>query len=886
MRKFITFILLLLCITSFAQTTDSLPRYTKEVIANEEAYFKLLHGWKFKHGTNDKWKNPDLVDNDWTLIKTDSLGNIIKQEMNFNKMGWFRNSFEIDSTLVGIPLSLSVDLTGAYSIYLDGKLLKTFGAFSNGSNGTIVFFTFNELKRPYTNFVFTKPGKHTFAIKYENSQIKATDTFFDFDFRITKTENALLLKQKKNQTSSIVMIIGSVFMTLFVFHLILFLFYRQFKPNLYFSLFSFSMGGVFVSISYFLMVSDVKGEEWVYKFIVFLTCLSGFALSGLVNTLFSKKQLRFKIFTALSVITILILFFSIDTSGAIVPFLFAFACIECSILLIKAILKKVKGARILASGILFTLFFTLIIIIAFSIFSKNGNLELGDNQNDFTNVLVGISFVGFALSIFSIPFSMSAYLAWYFSYINTENEEKLMEVKNLTAQNLDQEKEKQTIIENINQELEVQVENRKNEIEIQKSEIKIQNEKLEVERLKSEALLLNILPEEIALELKEKGKTQSKFFDSVTILFTDFKDFTKLTEKVSSTELIEELNYCFKEFDRIISKYGIEKIKTIGDAYMAVSGLPVKDEKHAIKMVYAALEIRDFMEEYKQKRITEGKEYFEMRIGINSGEVVAGIVGIKKFAYDVWGTAVNIASEMEVNGHVGKVNISEYTYQLVHKNFSTELRPEKLEDSQLNMYFAEIKEKSVNLERAKEFILNKLTQELPKHLHYHNISHILDVYDAAMRYAKLEGISAEDTELLKVAALFHDSGFIVKADGHELISCGFAEEYLPDFGYSFNQIEKIKGMIMATRIPQTPKNHLEQILADADLDYLGRTDFEEISNGLFEELKAENKIADIDSWNRIQISFFEKHSYFTESAKRLRNAKKQENLQLIKSQLL
>jgi len=399
-------------------------------------------------------------------------------------------------------------------------------------------------------------------------------------------------------------------------------------------------------------------------------------------------------------------------------------------------------------------------------------------------------------------------------------------------------------------------------------------------------LLLNILPEEVALELKEKGKTQSKFFDSVTILFTDFKDFTKLSEKVSSTELIEELNYCFKEFDRIISKYGIEKIKTIGDAYMAVSGLPVKDEKHAIKMVYAALEIRDFMEEYKQKRISEGKEYFEMRIGINSGEVVAGIVGIKKFSYDVWGTAVNLAAEMEVNGSIGKVNISENTYKLVYKNFSTELRPEKLEDSQVNMYFAEIKEKSVNLERAKEFILNKLTEELPKHLHYHNISHILDVYDAAMRYAKLEGISAEDTELLKVAALFHDSGFIVKADGHELISCKFAEEYLPDFGYSFNQIEKIKGMIMATRIPQTPKNHLEQILADADLDYLGRTDFEKISNGLFEELKAENKISDLNAWNKIQVSFFEKHSYFTESAKRLRNEKKKINLEHIKSQLL
>ena len=144
----------------------------------------------------------------------------------------------------------------------------------------------------------------------------------------------------------------------------------------------------------------------------------------------------------------------------------------------------------------------------------------------------------------------------------------------------------------------------------------------------------------------------------------------------------------------------------------------------------------------------------------------------------------------------------------------------------------------------------------------------------------------KNTELLETAALFHDSGFIVKADGHELISCEFAEQFLPNFGYDAVQIEKIKGMIMATKIPQSPTNHLEQILADADLDYLGRDDFEEISNGLFEELKAENKVTDLNTWNKIQVSFFEKHSYFTESAKRLRNDKKQQNLELIKKQLL
>lgn len=886
MKKLFYLFLTLIPFITFSQTTDSLKLYTNEILSKKDTTFLFFDGWKFKTGDNVSWKNTTINDADWLTIKTDAEQKIVKQTIKFDKIGWFRNSFEVDSTLVNIPLSINISLyNGAYSIYLDGELLNTFGEFSTKEKESVTFLSINELNPTYTSFIFKKPGKHTFAIKYENTEVKTVDYFFNLRFKITKTENVIIQQNEKNNITAVFTIISAVFITLSVFHLILFLFYREFKPNLYFSLFSFSMGGLFIVISYFIMITSNTGEEIAGKFVIFLTALSAFALSGLVNTLFTKQKLRFKIFSIILLIVLLTLPFYITISEIAVPFLFLFACIESTILLIKAIVKKVKGARILASGILLTVFFIIVIAIIFIIFSNNGNLKLTSGQDETATILISIAFIGLTLSVFSIPFSMSAYLAWYFSYINEENENKLTEVKNLTEENLTKEKEKQLLIENINSELETQVENRKKEVEIQKTEIQLQNKTLEIERQKYEELLLNILPEEVATELKEKGKTQSKFFDNVTILFTDFKDFTKLSEKVSSTELIEELNYCFKEFDKIISKYGIEKIKTIGDAYMAVSGLPIKDEKHAIKMVYAALEIRDFIEEYKQKRMSEGKEYFEMRIGINSGEVVAGIVGIKKFAYDVWGTAVNIASEMEVNGSIGKVNISENTFKLVKNNFSTELRHEKLEGFQQNMYFAELKDKSVNFEKAKDFILNKLTEELPKHLYYHNIDHILDVYEAAILYAKLEGISTEDTELLKIAALFHDSGFIVKANGHELISCNFAEKYLPDFGYNAHQIEKIKGMIMATKIPQAPKNYLEQILADADLDYLGRTDFEEISNGLFEELKVENNSLDINSWNKIQVSFFEKHSYFTESAKRLRNNKKQENLQLIKSQI-
>lgn len=407
-----------------------------------------------------------------------------------------------------------------------------------------------------------------------------------------------------------------------------------------------------------------------------------------------------------------------------------------------------------------------------------------------------------------------------------------------------------------------------------------QRNKVKKEKKRSDDLLLNILPEEVAAELKTTGASETRHFDSVSIMFTDFKDFTKLSEKIPSTELIEELNYCFKAFDEIIEKHGIEKIKTIGDAYMAVCGLHAPQENHAKRMIEAALEIRDFMEDYKEKRQKEGKTFFEMRIGINSGEVVAGIVGIKKFAYDIWGDAVNIASRMESNGKVGKVNISESTYNLAKDGFDFRHRGEieTKGKGKINMYFVEQKKKSrMEFEKMKDFILEKLEKELPKNLKYHSVAHILDVYHTAIQYAEMEKINETDTVLLKTASLFHDSGFIIQPQDHEKISCGIAQDHLPRFGYSQEQIDKINGMIMATKIPQAPKTHLEEILADADLDYLGRNDFEQISNKLYEELGLNDK----NEWNKIQISFFENHTYFTESARRLRNEKKQLNLKEI-----
>ncbi|NDC42389.1 MAG: adenylate/guanylate cyclase domain-containing protein [Chitinophagia bacterium] len=208
------------------------------------------------------------------------------------------------------------------------------------------------------------------------------------------------------------------------------------------------------------------------------------------------------------------------------------------------------------------------------------------------------------------------------------------------------------------------------------------------ERRKSDKLLLNILPEEVAAELKANGAAKARNFNNVTVLFTDFVGFTSVSEFLSPQELVDELHTCFKAFDEIMMRHGIEKIKTVGDAYLAVAGLPVHDEAHATKMVKAALEIRDFM---VQRYAQLGDRSFRVRIGINSGNVVAGIVGVKKFAYDIWGDTVNIAARMEQNGEPDKINVSETTWQLVKNDFQCTYRGEIAAKNKgsLRMYFVD-----------------------------------------------------------------------------------------------------------------------------------------------------------------------------------------------------
>lgn len=222
-------------------------------------------------------------------------------------------------------------------------------------------------------------------------------------------------------------------------------------------------------------------------------------------------------------------------------------------------------------------------------------------------------------------------------------------------------------------------------------QLQLTNGQLSEEKRKSDDLLRNILPAEIAEELKETGIIKARRFPSVTIMFTDFKDFTKVSEQLTPEQLVKEIDYCYRRFDELVEQHGLEKIKTMGDAYICAGGLPAMNFTHPEDIIEAALAIRDFMEGYKKERQALNQPYFDIRIGVHTGPVVAGIVGSRKFAYDIWGDTVNLAARMESSGEAGKVNISGATYQMIKDKFDCSYRGkiDAKNKGAMDMYFVE-----------------------------------------------------------------------------------------------------------------------------------------------------------------------------------------------------
>lgn len=401
----------------------------------------------------------------------------------------------------------------------------------------------------------------------------------------------------------------------------------------------------------------------------------------------------------------------------------------------------------------------------------------------------------------------------------------------------------------------------------------------------------------------EKGKSFK--FEMATVLFSSIHGFSRINEKMDSSSVMDELDEILFEFDAIVSRYKIEKIKTLGDTYMCAGGIPVKNITNPVDVVMAAIEMRDYLRRYEDEKRGHSLRLWELQTGIHTGHVTATVSGKRKIRYDIKGDTVNTTSRIESVSARGRILISVMTYELVKEFFECEYfgkLPVKYKDD-LQLYLVKgirpeysvegkgiipndafrIKFGLIRFTDIQEIILDKLEKELPDYLFYHNVKHTVDVVTEVELIGWAEGCTDEEILLLKTAALFHDAGHTIEYDNHEYHSTVLAREMLPFFNYDQEQIERICSIIMATKLPPNPKNLLEKIICDSDLDYLGRSDFIPVSNTLFEELKACNKMGSINDWNKIQVKFITGHQYFTKTARSLREVNKQLQIERIQS---
>ncbi|MCX6325548.1 MAG: HD domain-containing protein [Bacteroidia bacterium] len=431
------------------------------------------------------------------------------------------------------------------------------------------------------------------------------------------------------------------------------------------------------------------------------------------------------------------------------------------------------------------------------------------------------------------------------------------------------------------------------------------NEKLTRDNEKIKTLYEKLSPEGLKEVGEGEKKERSLKFNMATVLFADIHGFSKLVEGMDSSAVMDELDEILYEFDAIVTRFEIEKIKTIGDTYMCAGGIPVKNITNPIDVVMAAMEMRNFLDKLEINKRGKGNKIWELKIGIHTGPVTASVSGNKKVNYDIKGDTVNTASRVEAVSDNGTILISVMTYELVKEFFDCEYfgkLPVKYK-SDLQMYKVKglkpefsvngegvspnesfrIKFGLIQFTDMQEIILDKLEKELPDCLYYHNVKHTVDVVTEVELIGWGEGCTDEEILLLKTAGLFHDAGHTIAYDNHEFYGTQLAKEMLPKYNYSAEQIELICSIIMSTKLPPRPTNLLENIICDSDLDYLGRSDFIPVSNTLYEELKAQNKMGSLNDWNKIQVKFISGHQYFTETARSLREVNKQIQIERIQS---
>jgi class 3 adenylate cyclase len=415
-------------------------------------------------------------------------------------------------------------------------------------------------------------------------------------------------------------------------------------------------------------------------------------------------------------------------------------------------------------------------------------------------------------------------------------------------------------------------------------------EDLIIEKEKSENLLANVLPKNTASELMEKGKATKIKYNFVTVLFSDIQGFTKIAEETNPEILIDELDKFFFYFDSVVERLGIEKIKTIGDAYMCAGGIPEKNRTNPVEVILAALEMQVYMGKLKETSELEGMKFWDIRIGIHTGTVVAGVVGQRKLSYDIWGDTVNTASRMESSGEAGKINISGTTFEFVKDFFICEHRgkmPVKYK-GELDMYFVKeiipelrdeegrpnkkfiLKMQMIKLQDVEEVVIKMFDDEAPPDLYFHNASLAKSISNQVELLSTAERLPEEEFVSLKLASLFLITGYITDYEKPMETSLMVVEEILPKYGFDQETVDEVRTIIKNS-YSDKQKSVSDNILHDAKYDYLGRVDFINLTEKHLREETEYGISHSREEWIELQRKVLIDHEFLTNTGKLLRS---------------
>ena len=404
-----------------------------------------------------------------------------------------------------------------------------------------------------------------------------------------------------------------------------------------------------------------------------------------------------------------------------------------------------------------------------------------------------------------------------------------------------------------------------------------------------------------SLELSQKSQTPKKLakrLRMISVMYLTVKGFDRLYTLDDPAPLVDQLDELYLLLEDIIKKGKVVKVRAVGDMMLFAAGLSGASRTNPIDIILTAMEMQQAVSNLKDK---DGNQFWKLKMGIHTGPVVVTLNEGKNIPFSLTGDSVNIASRIGEATPEGTICVSVMTYELIKDFFDSTLigkMPVKYK-GYFGMYeipgiLPDLCENGISFMPNQTFMtrylhskfmeiqeemLDFLEHRLPQNLYYHNIKHTIDVITEVELIGWAEGISSDDIFLLKLAALFHDAGHTINYKEHEFYGTEIAVEKLNGYGLNKEQISTVCRLIMATKSPPQPKDLLEQIMCDSDLDYLGRIDFLPVSNTLYKELKERNMITSWNDWNKLQLKFISNHQYFTKTAQSLREVNKQQQIE-------